>query len=161
MHSHARASLFIHVHPVTLSHTLHFPNKKQTKQIVKSRITQGLTDPNPRLRVAVAYVIAKIAHCDWPETWPRLFDELLGLLKSGIENNVHGALRVLTEFIRDDMTDEQFPYIAPTLLPELYAVFCRDEVFVSMHYLLMNETFSLLSNSDIFKHSPCQMSWDL
>lgn len=75
-------------------------------------------------------MIAKIAHYDWPETWPRLFDELLGLLKSGAESNVHGALRVLTEFIREDITDEQFPYIAPTLLPELYAVFCREEVCV-------------------------------
>lgn len=95
------------------------------KTLVKEKILRGLTDPSPKIRVAVAYVIAKIAHIDWPETWSVLFDELMGLLKSGNQDYVHGATRVLAEFIRDDITDQQFPHIAPVLIPELYQLFTR------------------------------------
>ncbi len=85
-------------------------------------------DSHPKIRVASAYVIYKIAHCDWPESWPDLFDNLMILLKSEKEEQVHGATRVLTEFVRDDMTDQQFPFIAPVLLPELYSLFIQKQV---------------------------------
>ena len=103
----------------------------EIKTLIKSKILKGLSDSSNKLRVACAYLIAKIAHHDWPETWETLFDELMALLKSGNSNSVHGAIRVLTEFIRDDISDQQFPYIAPVLLPELYSIFTNEQTYPS------------------------------
>ena len=75
-------------------------------------------------------MISKIAHIDWPDTWQTLFNDLMSLLKSGQADQVHGATRVLTEFIRDDITDQHFPFIAPVLLPELYSIFKNPNVRV-------------------------------
>lgn len=39
--------------------------------------------------------MSKIAHLDWPDSWPELFDVLLGHLKTGSADEVHGSMRVL------------------------------------------------------------------
>ena len=43
-----------------------------------------------------AYAISAIAHWDWPENWPDLFDQLIPALGSGEPNLVHGTMRVLS-----------------------------------------------------------------
>ena len=43
-----------------------------------------------------AYAISAIAHWDWPENWPDLFDHLIPALGSGEPHLVHGAMRVLS-----------------------------------------------------------------
>lgn len=79
----------------------------------------------------MAYAISAIAHWDWPEQWRNLFDLLMVALKSGEEAAVHGAMRVLTEFSRD-LTDLHIPQVAPVILPEMYRIFCEEQViFVS------------------------------
>lgn len=40
--------------------------------------------------------MSAIAHWDWPEAWPQLFNLLMGMLVSGDVNAAHGAMRVLT-----------------------------------------------------------------
>lgn len=42
-----------------------------------------------------AFVVSKIAHLDWPDLWPELFDVLLSHLKTGSADEVHGSMRVL------------------------------------------------------------------
>jgi len=49
-----------------------------------------------RVRVSVAYAVSAIAHWDWPEAWPELFDVLMEALASGSPDAIHGAMRVLT-----------------------------------------------------------------
>lgn len=44
----------------------------------------------------MAYAVSAIAHWDWPEAWPELFNLLMEMLVSGDVNAVHGAMRVLT-----------------------------------------------------------------
>ena len=95
--------------------------------MIKSRITHGLKETSSKSRIATAYVISKIAHYDWPEAWPSLFDELMECLNSNHLDAVHGASRVLVEFIREDVSDEQVPIIAPVLLPQLFRIF-SDQV---------------------------------
>lgn len=56
----------------------------------------GLKESVSKLRSSVAYAISAIAHWDWPEQWPQLFDILMESLKSGNSNAVHGAMRALT-----------------------------------------------------------------
>ena len=125
------------------------------KTHIKIKIMRGLLDSNSQIRVTVAYVISKIAHLDWPESWPHLFDELMALLKSGVPEQVHGATRVLAEFVRDDITDQQFPYIAPILLPELYSVFVSE---VGLYVLFTDENKLLISSH---KNRPIQARFEL
>ena len=75
----------------------------------------------------LSLAISKIAHIEWPEQWPDLFDRLLACLKghptpstaTQAMPEVEGALGVLGEFIREDLSDAHTPLIAPLLLPEL------------------------------------------
>lgn len=60
------------------------------------------------MRSSVAYAVSAIAHWDWPEAWPQLFNLLMEMLVSGDLNAVHGAMRVLTG---------EEPSLAWTLLP--------------------------------------------
>lgn len=84
------------------------------------------------MRSSVAYAISAIAHWDWPENWPGLFDILINYLSSGNEWAVHGAMRVLTEFSRD-LTDMQLPHIAPVILSEMYRIFQDEQVRNKLH----------------------------
>ena len=56
----------------------------------------GLREPVRRVRVSVAYAVSAIAHWDWPEAWPELFNVLMDALASGSPDAIHGAMRVLT-----------------------------------------------------------------
>jgi len=37
-------------------------------------------------------------------------------------------MHVLSEFIRNDITDQQFPIVAPVLFPELFKIFNAEKV---------------------------------
>jgi len=75
----------------------------------------------------VAYAISSIAHWDWPEHWPGLFDVLVNCLREENESAVHGAMRVLMEFSRD-LTDTQLPNVGPVILQEMYRIFQNENV---------------------------------
>lgn len=79
------------------------------------------------MRTAVAYAISAIAHWDWPENWPGLFDILVVFLSGENEYAVHGAMRVLTEFTRD-LGDNHLPSIGPIILQEMYRIFQSENV---------------------------------
>ena len=44
------------------------------------------------VRVNIALALAKIAHHDWPDLWPGLFDEVLSLIQGNNVDGVHGAI---------------------------------------------------------------------
>ncbi|KAJ3272055.1 Importin 9 [Terramyces sp. JEL0728] len=122
-----------------------------SKEYLKKGLVLHLNEPNSAIRSNIALTISKIAHLEWPEQWPNLFLELIELLKGDL-NSCHGALSVLTDFVRDDLSDLAFPQVAPILLPELYKIFtgnypsnlrakavsiCKD--FVEMIYMVKEE----------------------
>lgn len=72
-------------------------------------------------------MISAIAHWDWPENWPTLFDVLVDCLREDNEHAVHGAMRVLTEFIRD-LIDSQFPNVGTVILQEINRIFQSENV---------------------------------
>lgn len=82
----------------------------------------GLADPVSKIRVVCAYVVSKIAHEDFPEDWPNLFDILLSYLKSNSAHSVHGAMRVLLEMVKNDISIQQLPQVGSVLLPELFTI---------------------------------------
>lgn len=100
----------------------------RAKNIIRDLLPNGLRESISKVRSSVAYAISAIAHWDWPEAWPQLFNLLMEMLVSGDLNAVHGAMRVLTEFTRE-VTDTQMPLVAPVILPEMYKIFTMAEVY--------------------------------
>ncbi|KAF9571426.1 hypothetical protein BGW38_008614, partial [Lunasporangiospora selenospora] len=101
----------------------------ETKAVVRDMVLKGLSDPTPRIRSSCAYVVSKIAHHDWPESWTNLLDVLVHHLKNGSTDEVHGTMRVLAEFVNKDITHLQLPLIAPVLFPELLRILMSDQVY--------------------------------
>ncbi|KAG0198042.1 Importin 9 [Mortierella sp. GBA30] len=81
------------------------------------------------LRASQAYVVSKIAHLDWPDSWPDLLDILMNHLQRGSANEIHGSMRVLAEFVSKDITHNQLPIIIPVLFPELLRILSSDQVY--------------------------------
>ncbi len=97
------------------------------KQQIKLMLPNGLADQNSKIRLIVAYSVGIIAHWDWPECWPELFNLLLSALvatpNTPIDlNAVHGALETLTEIVQE-VTDIQMPQVAPSIIPQMYKIF--------------------------------------
>jgi len=68
----------------------------QAKVAIRELLPNGLRESISKVRSSVAYAVSAIAHWDWPEAWPELFNLLMEMLVSGDVNVVHGAMRVLT-----------------------------------------------------------------
>nr|XP_003701541.2 PREDICTED: importin-9 isoform X1 [Megachile rotundata] len=99
-----------------------------TKERIKELLPLGLRESISKVRAAVAYAISAIAHWDWPENWPGLFDILVSCLSGESEYAVHGAMRVLTEFT-SDLTDNQLPNVGPVILQEMYRIFQSENQY--------------------------------
>ncbi|RLV95299.1 hypothetical protein DV515_00012906 [Chloebia gouldiae] len=99
---------------------------ERAKVAIRELLPSGLRESISKVRSSVAYAVSAIAHWDWPEAWPELFNLLMEMLVSGDVNAVHGAMRVLTEFTRE-VTDIQMPLVAPVILPEMYKIFTMAE----------------------------------
>ncbi|XP_053312848.1 importin-9 [Spea bombifrons] len=101
---------------------------ERAKAAIRQLLPRGLRESISKVRSSVAYAVSAIAHWDWPEAWPGLFNLLMEMLVSGEVNAVHGAMRVLTEFTRE-VTDTQMPLVAPVILPEMYKIFTMNELY--------------------------------
>uniref|UniRef100_A0A8C0HCS8 Importin 9 n=1 Tax=Chelonoidis abingdonii TaxID=106734 RepID=A0A8C0HCS8_CHEAB len=106
----------------------HPETTERAKVAIRALLPNGLRESISKVRSSVAYAVSAIAHWDWPEAWPQLFNLLMEMLVSGDLNAVHGAMRVLTEFTRE-VTDTQMPLVAPVILPEMYKIFTMAEVY--------------------------------
>jgi hypothetical protein len=104
----------------------------QDKIILKQQLLQYLQEPVRSIRSNVAYTISKIAHIEFPEQWPSFFDELMNCLGSSSIHVVQGAIQVLGDFVRDDLTDLAFPVVAPVLMPKLFELFTSENVPVEI-----------------------------
>lgn len=73
-------------------------------------------------------MLSSIASCDWPDEYPDLLNGLIELISSSSPNSVHGAMQVLTEFIKSDLTEDQILPILHQLLPVLLAILNDTQV---------------------------------
>ncbi|XP_058802875.1 importin-9 isoform X2 [Phymastichus coffea] len=95
--------------------------KLHVKDKIKTLLPLGLHETISKVRTAVAYTISRIAHWEWPENWPGLFDILVNCLSGENEHAIQGAMRVLSEFTRD-LTDTNLPNVGPIILQEMYRI---------------------------------------
>ena len=51
------------------------------KDMIKQMVPLGLLESQSKIRKSIAAVISSIAHWDWPENWPNLFETLLTYLR--------------------------------------------------------------------------------
>ena len=97
------------------------------------------------MRNTVAFSIAGIAHWDWPDSWPQLFDILMEAIRADHEFAVQGAIRVLKELVRD-LTDAHIPSVAPVILPDIYRIFCESDKFTVRTRARAVEVFTTLTS---------------
>ncbi|XP_070158231.1 importin-9 isoform X2 [Polyergus mexicanus] len=140
---------YVETHWCSLADKFRPPELNNTaKKKIKELLPLGLRESISKVRTAVAYAISGIAHWDWPENWPALFDVLVSCLRDESEYAVHGAMRVLTEFSRD-VTDTQLPNVGPIILQEMYRIFQSEnysirtrgravEIFITITTLAAN-----------------------
>ncbi|KAJ1812898.1 hypothetical protein LPJ56_005347, partial [Coemansia sp. RSA 2599] len=95
---------------------------QDTKGHVRERVFSLLSSNNGKLRTAAAALIAAMARYDWPDEWPQLFPQLVELLRSGTQDQTHSAMRVFSEWVNSDMSEQHMEQIG-TLLPELRRIF--------------------------------------
>ncbi|CCA73674.1 related to KAP114-Member of the karyopherin-beta family, nuclear import [Serendipita indica DSM 11827] len=81
-----------------------------------------LNDGETLLTPLKAFVLSFIAKADYPEEYPTLLSDLLALLSSGNTNSIHGAMQVLSDFIRNELSEDQLLPILRQLLPLLLTV---------------------------------------
>ncbi|KAG8219346.1 armadillo-type protein [Butyriboletus roseoflavus] len=106
---------------------------------IRQAIFNGLSDPDRKIRslsvrsrgilsnhgsdaTIQAHVLSSIASCDWPDEYPELLNGLIELISSNSPNSVHGAMQVLTEFIKSDLTEDQILPVLRQLLPVLHVI---------------------------------------
>ncbi|KAJ3353448.1 hypothetical protein HDU91_005888 [Kappamyces sp. JEL0680] len=109
-------------------HAVKGPSKETLFTIKRTLISLGLALKEKSLRSTVALLVARMAHHDYPEEWPTFFDELMLALGSSDLNTIDGAILVLCDFVRDDLSDLHFPVLAPRLMPTLYALYSSPSI---------------------------------
>lgn len=75
-----------------------------------------------------AQIVSKVANSDWPDDWPDLLDSVIALLSSNSPPSVHGAMQVLLEIIRTDLTEDQILPVLRQLMPLLLNILGAAEV---------------------------------
>jgi hypothetical protein len=75
-----------------------------------------------------AGIVSEIASSDWPDEWPTLLDSLVQLLNSGRPESVHGCMRVLTDFVSTDLSEDQLLPLSSAVLPQLLQILGNEQV---------------------------------
>ena len=102
------------------------------KKELTMKLIRILGDPLKAVRFNIvissnqALTISKVAHIAWPEEYPDFIPELVICLRSPDINLISGATRVISDFVREDLSDMHFPQVALVILPELYRLFVGE-----------------------------------
>jgi hypothetical protein len=103
----------------------------EIKSQIRALLLQSLAEPDSKIRVAVAFALSNIAHSDWPNDFPELLPSLFAILNPENANKdqeaIHGAMRVLAEFVRSDIMEEQLLDLLRESMPVLLGVLRSPE----------------------------------
>ena len=100
-----------------------------------------------KIQAAAANAVAKIAYSDLPDAWPGLLPSLLAYIPSASTTGLHGALKVLSELVKDGFDEAQFFQVANDFVAVLHAVASDSTKRLSLRALaisIFKESFKLL-----------------
>lgn len=93
---------------------------------VKASVRQGLFDligsQERKVRSVCALLLSKIASVEFPDEWPGLIDRLVEFIQSGDPVQVHGALTVMKELLRESIAEKEFYTYGETIISTLFEV---------------------------------------
>src|ERR1700761_3937477 len=95
-------------------------DKARLRQMLLEIAVSGGQDR--KIKSAASYAVSKIASADFPEEWPDLLPTVLRIIQSGSDDQLHGALKVLSDLVDDCFNDEQFFAVARDLVKAVYDV---------------------------------------
>jgi hypothetical protein len=98
------------------------PTRPEAKDAIRPLLLGALSDPERKVRTAAAFATSTIARFDWPEDWPTLLSSLVQLMNAGGTDGVHGAMRVVLEFVKNDLSEDQLIPVITELVPALLAI---------------------------------------
>ena len=75
-----------------------------------------------KVKSAASYAVSKIASADFPEDWPDLLPAVLQVVRSGSDDQLHGALKVLRDLVDECFNDTQFFNVARDLVKAVYEI---------------------------------------
>ncbi|KAI6376198.1 hypothetical protein MCOR25_002833 [Pyricularia grisea] len=84
-------------------------------------------DSERKVKASVSYVVSKIANVDFPERWPALVPTLLSVMPTGSDNQLHGALKVLNDFVEENLSEDQFFTMARDIVGAVYQVALNEQ----------------------------------
>ncbi|WVR07905.1 hypothetical protein IAU60_004948 [Kwoniella sp. DSM 27419] len=93
----------------------------EVKAQIRPIILSGLSDPQRKIRLAAAFALSTVAKYDWPDDYPDLLSQLVSLLR-GSPDSVHGAMRVISDFVRNDLSEDQLLPVVQDVLPAVLAI---------------------------------------
>lgn len=97
------------------------------KQQIRQILLAGLADPVRKIRNATSYAISTIAGPDYPDEYPDLLPYIQHLLQQQEPNGLHGAMTLLSEFVRVEMDEIQLIQVAKEILPALEQVLAQEQ----------------------------------
>ncbi|KAL2164951.1 hypothetical protein VTH06DRAFT_247 [Thermothelomyces fergusii] len=125
------------------------PIEDSTKDYLRNVILELVLSPEDerKVKVAASYVVSKIAVADFPHRWPNLLPSVLGVMPSGTDAQLHGALRILQDLVEESLTDEQFFGVARDIIKACYDVALnenRKQNHRSLAVLVFRSCFDLM-----------------
>lgn len=104
-----------------------FADEGKRVQVRRALLDLALGGQHERkVESAASLVVSKIATADFPDDWPDLLPTVLGVVASGTDAQLHGALKVLGELVDDCFNEEQFFSVARDLVKVIYDVAAND-----------------------------------
>ncbi|ODN87698.1 hypothetical protein L198_06924 [Cryptococcus wingfieldii CBS 7118] len=94
----------------------------EVKGEIRDLVFGGLSDGEGKIRTASAYSLSAIARFDWPEDYPTLLPSLIQLLNNGSPTSIHGSMRVIQDFVRNDLSEDQLLPVVQELLPAVLGI---------------------------------------
>ncbi|KAH8900212.1 ARM repeat-containing protein [Thozetella sp. PMI_491] len=100
------------------------PISDATKEQLKTVLLELVLSPEDerKVKLVASVVVSKIATVDFPDDWKTLLPTILGVMPSGSDTQLYGALRILQDLVDESLTDEQFFGMARDIIKTCYDV---------------------------------------
>ncbi|KEZ41425.1 Importin-beta domain-containing protein [Scedosporium apiospermum] len=108
-------------------------------------------EENRKVKIAASYAVGKMAIHDLPDKWPELLPNLLSIIPTGTDAQVHGALRTISDIVEDSLSEDQFFSMARDIIKALTVVALDENRTPTIRSLSVSVFRSCFDLMDIVK----------